>query len=67
MTHIVRHTETLAAFNLPDGRGFRVDQHSENGTIVLVEGIFLDGPVATDESQDGGSIDAFLIYERNED
>ena len=65
MTHIVRHIETLAAFNLPDGRGFRVNQHSENGVVVRVEGVFLSGPVATDESQDGDSIDALLIYEGN--
>ena len=66
MTHIVRHIETLAAFNLPDGRGFRVDQHSENGIVVCVEGIFLDGPIATDETEDGNSIDSIRIYERED-
>ena len=60
---MTRNTETIVAFNLPNGRGFRIDQHSEDGIVVLVEGMFLDGPIATEENEDGETIDAVLIYE----
>lgn len=67
MTHIVRHVETLAAFNLPDGRGFRIDCYEENGVVTRIEGIYLDGPVATDDTDDGDSVDSILIYEKEEE